>query len=289
MRTLMGWLVLAIASPGAGATENGTTSFPSGADDFLVAAMPPPGFYGMAYANGYRARDDAVDLTVSAAALRLDWVKPVTLFGADRWGTLLVVPLLDIDLAVQPAPGVALSDRRRGAGDLTIGNGLHWTFERYHAIAAIDVVAPTGAYDAGRLVNLGRNQWVLRLNQMGTWFPSEQWDVSYRLHMDINYRNNDTGYRSGRTAYLGLAVGWKPTPATTIGMSSYFLRQLSDDTLDGVRVGPDGNRLAVRAFGPAAKHFFANGAFVTVSYYKESGARHTTQGESLWIYAGTRF
>ena len=280
-------LALLLASRSAEATEHGATSFPGGADDFLVAAMPPPGFYGMAYANGYRAREDAVDLSVSAIALRLDWVKPVTLFGADRWGTLLAVPLLDIDLVVRPAP--ALADRRRGAGDLTLGNALHWTFESYHAMLAVDVVAPTGAYDAGRLANLGRNQWVLRLNHMGTWFPAERWDVSYRIHTDINFRNPATGYRSGRTAYLGLAAGWKPAPATTIGLSSYFLRQLSDDTIDGVRVGPDGNRLAVRGVGPAVKHFFANGAFVTASFYKESGARNTTRGESLWIYAGTRF
>jgi hypothetical protein len=288
-----------LAARNASATENGTTSFPSGGEDFLVAAMPPPGFYGIVYGNRYRADHvagesgdlplDRFDLRVNAIALRLDWVKPVTIFGADRWGTLLVLPLLDVDLAIQPVPGVTIAGSRRGVGDLVMGNGLHWTFDRYHAILAADVVFPTGRYDTHETVNLGRNQWVLRLNHMGTWFPSEHWDISYRLHTDINFRNPDTGYRSGRTAYLNLAAGWKPGPATTVGVSSYILKQLSDDRLDGQRVGPDGNRLAVRGIGPAVKHFFSNGAFLTASFYRESGARNGPRGDNLWVYVGKNF
>lgn len=298
MRTLTAALALALASPGAAATENGTTSFPSGGEDFLVAAMPPPGLYGIAYANRYRADRIAGDsgelpfdrfaLGVNALALRIDWVKPVTVLGADRWGTLLVLPLLDIDLAAAPAPGVRIAGQKSGAGDLTLGNGLHWTLTDYHAILAVDVVLPTGAYDKADAVNLGRNQWVLRLNHMGTWFPADRWEVSYRLHVDHNFRNADTGYRSGRTAYLNLAIGWKPTPATTVGISGYTLKQLSDDRLDGRPVG-SGNRLAVRGAGPAVKHFFPNGIFVAAAWYVESGARNGPRGDNLWVYAGMRF
>ena len=297
MRTLTAALALSIASLGAAATENGTTSFPSGNEDFLVAAMPPPGFYGIAYTNRYRANRIAgdagdlpidFDLRVNALALRFDWVKPVTLFGADRWGTLLVVPLVDVDLALTPAPGVHVAGSKSGAGDLVLGNGLHWTLPDFHAIVALDVVFPTGAYDRAATVNIGRNQWVLRLNHMGTWFTGERWEVSYRLHTDINFRNEDTGYRSGRTAYLNLAAGWKPTPATTVGVTSYFLKQISDDRLDG-HVAGGGNRLAVRGVGPAIKHFFPNGVFVAASYYSESGARNGPRGDNLWVYAGMRF
>ena len=297
MRTLAGLLGLSIAF-GAVAAENGATSFPSGGEDFLVAGMPPPGFYGIAYGNRYRADRVAgesgdlpferFDLRVNALALRLDWVKPVTAFGADRWGTLLVLPLLDIELAASPAPGVRIAGSKRGAGDLTLGNGLHWTWPTYQAILAVDVVMPTGAYDRADTVNPGRNQWVLRLNHMGTWFPADRWEVSYRLHADHNFRNLDSGYRSGPSAYLNLAAGWKATPATTVGISSYFLKQFSDDRLEGRVVG-GGNRLAVRALGPAVKHFFPGGIFVAASYYTESGARNGPRGENFWLYAGMRF
>lgn len=284
MRTITA-IALAIATGTACATEHGLTSYPSGTDDFLLAAMPPPGVYGRAILNRYRAEG----LRVDALALRLDWVKPVSILGADRWGTLVVLPLLDVDLSITPAPGVVLAGSRRGAGDVTIGNGLHWTFDHFHAVAAIDVVLPTAPYDANQLVNLGRNQWVVRLNQMGTWFPTEQWDISYRVHTDINFRNPDTDYRSGRTAFLEVAAGWKPTPATTIGVASYFFTQLSDDRQHGERVGPDGNRRSVRGLGPVAKHFFPNGVFVTASAYRESKARNGPQGTNVWLYAGLRF
>ncbi|HUQ28918.1 MAG TPA: transporter [Usitatibacter sp.] len=257
-------LGLFVASRNASATEHGGTSYPSGGDDFLVAAMPPPGWYGIVYGNRYT--DDDIGLRVNAIALRLDWVKPVTVFGADRWGTLLVLPLLDV-----ATPGGS----RRGAGDLTLGNGLHWTFDGYHALLAADIVFPTGRTD------LGRDQFVVRLNHMGTWFPSGRWEISYRLHTDINFRNRHTGYRSGRTAYLDVAAGWKPTPATTIGIAGYVLRQLNDDELDGRRVG-DGNRLSVRGIGPVVKHFFSNGAFVAASWYREPAA-------NVWLYVGKNF
>lgn len=298
MRTLVGCLALSISLP-AVATENGTTSFPSGGDDFLIAGMPPPGWYGVVYANRYRADHVAgssgdlplprFDLRVNALALRFDWVKPVTVLGADRWGTLVVLPLVDVDLALSPAPGVNIAGSKSGIGDLAIGNALHWTHPGYHAMLAFDVHLPTGRYNARDTVNLGRNQWVLRLNHMGTWFPGERWDISYRAHTDINFRNRDTDYKSGQTAFLNLAVGWKATPATTVGVTSYFLKQVTDDKLHGARVGPDGNRLAVRGIGPGVKHFFPNGMFLTASWYKESGARNGPHGNNLWAYAGLRF
>ena len=42
------------------------------------------------------------DLKVNALVPRFDWVKPASILGADRWGTLFVAPLLDLDLALSP-------------------------------------------------------------------------------------------------------------------------------------------------------------------------------------------
>ena len=207
---------------GLRATENGTTAFPNGAEDFHVAAMPPPGWYGWVTCNQYTAdtlADDtghmpfhSFELKVNALVPRLDWIKPVSILGADRWGTLLILPLLDLDLALSPVPGVTVRGSKRGLGDFTLGNGLHWTFRNFEMVNALDVSVPSGTYAASALVNPGLNRWVFRLNHMGTWRPAPDWDISYRAMWDYNARNPDTNYRSGQTVYLNWGIGWKPTP-----------------------------------------------------------------------------
>jgi len=99
--------------PALTATENGTTAFPNGGEDFFVAGMPPPGWYAQIYATHYHAdflADDAghmpltgFDLKADAATFRLDWIKRVSVLGADRWGTLLIAPVIDLDLFLNPA------------------------------------------------------------------------------------------------------------------------------------------------------------------------------------------
>ena len=276
------------------ALENGATAFPNGGEDFLVAAMPPPGWYGFLHYNYYRSdflADDAghmpvqaFNLTVNAVTPRLDWVKPVSILGADRWGTLFILPLLDLDLSLKPVPGVSLHGARRGLGDLTIGNGLHWTFPHFEMVNAIDISVPVGGYESTRLVNTGLNHWVVRLNHIGTWRPTPAWDVSYRLHTDFNFRNSATDYHSGQTVYLNWAAGWHPQPATTIGLAGYFLRQLTDDRQAGHAVGPTGNRVRVDGLGPCVKHFLPNHVMLCAKYFHEFDARNRPRGEQLWLY-----
>src|SRR5258706_4706394 len=164
---------LAVIPAMALATDGGTTSFPRGGEDFLVGAMPPPGLYAVLYTTRYAADG----LRVNAITPRIDWVKSVDWLGADRWGTLVVAPYLDIDLALSPT----VADRNRGFGDLTLGNGLHWTAGSFQVVNAIDVVAPTGRYDSSRLVSPGRHAWVVRPSHMATCL-SDLWDFSYRIH-----------------------------------------------------------------------------------------------------------
>ncbi|MEO6569583.1 MAG: transporter, partial [Opitutaceae bacterium] len=277
------------------AVEGGTPAFPNGGEDFHVAAMPPPGWYGLLYSSRYRAdflANDSGDravagfgLTVAAITPRLDWVKPASILGADRWGTLFIVPLLDIDLSVTPAPGVSIQGRRRAFGDLTIGNGLHWTLPNFDMINSADVVIPLGSYNAKRPVNTGLHRWAVRVSHMGTWRPAPRWDVSYRLHTDFNFRNSATDYTSGQTVYLNVAVGWNPRPATTLGLTGYSLRQLTDDRQFGRSAGLNGNHVRVDGIGPGVKHVFPNHVMLVAKYFREFNVRNAPKGEQFWLYA----
>lgn len=280
----------------ANATEGGVAAFPPGGEDFAAALMPPPGWYGEIMLNRYRATTlkggdggtlpVAFDLKVSAVTGKLVWVKPAGVLGADNWATILILPTLDIDVALSPAPGVRLQDRYRGMADVTLGNALHWTFPEFQMVNAFDLVFPTGSYDKNRLANPGQNRGVFRLVHAGTWMPEPWCEVSYRLNWDHQQRNSDTGYRSGQLLNLNYAIGWKPQPGAVLGLAGYLYRQQSDDELNGQNIG---NRMRVNAIGIAAKQFFPTGQFVDIKWYRESGNRNTPQGNALWIYAGTRF
>jgi hypothetical protein len=293
------WAALLLWPATLVATEQATTAFPNGAEDFLVAAMPPPGVYAWLTFNEYsadRVADDSgnmpvasFDLRVNALVPRLDWVKPVSLFGADRWGTLVVVPALDLDLALSPVPGVSVHGNQRGWGDLTIGNGLHWTFAHFDMVNAFDVTVPSGAYDAADVISPGQNRWVVRLSTMGTWRPAPTWDVSYRFHWDYNFENADTDYHSGQTLYLNWAVGRNPRPPLTIGVVGYFLRQVTDDQQHGQTVGPDGNRLRVDGIGPGIKYFLPNHVMLTAKYFREFNARNHPEGGHFWLQVTVPF
>jgi hypothetical protein len=295
VRHLALWFAVATAIPRAAlATENGTTAFPNGLEDYLVAGMPPPGWYGFVYFNHYaadRVADNAgrmavprFDLKADVVALRLDWVKPVSILGADRWGTLLSQPIPSLDLTLSPAPGVSLHGAKRGLGDLALGNGLHWTFPKFEMVNAVDLGFPTGDYRTTDLINPGMNRWVVRLNHMGTWHPAPDWDVSYRFHWDDNFNNSANDYHSGQTLYLNWAVGWKPQPPLTIGLAGYSLRQITDDRQRGATVHGNGNCMRVDGLGPCVKYFLPNHVMLTAKYFHESGARNGPQGDQFWCY-----
>lgn len=256
--------------------------------------MPPPGVYSFTYYNRYSADSVAdnsgnMDLSsfrfrVDAVTERVDWVRPVSFLGADRWGTLLLMPWVDLNLSLSPVPGVVVKGSKSGLGDLDLGNGLHWTFPNYEMVNAFDLSIPTGAYEASDLVNPGLNHWAFRLNNMGTWRPAPDWEFSYRLHTDFNFKNPATDYVSGETVYLNWAAGWKPIPPLTAGLAGYFLNQISDDRQGGHVVGPDGNRVRVDGIGPCFKYMLPSHVILTAKYFHEFDARNHPLGNQIWFY-----
>jgi hypothetical protein len=120
---------------------------------------------------------------------------------------------------------------------------------------------------------------------MGTWRPTPDWEVSYRIMTDFNFKNTATDYTSGETVYLNWAAGWKPTPPLTIGITGYSLRQITDDSRAGRSVGPDGNRVRVDGIGPCIKYVLPTHIILTAKYYKEYDARNHPQGSQFWLYA----
>ena len=283
--------ILSAFAPAARSAEFGKIAVNDGVDDFLIAAMPPPGIYGIVYLTRYtssfladnsgNSAVDRFDLTVNAVIPRFDWVKPVNILGADRWGTLFLVPYLDVNATVAPAPGAQLSDSRRGFGDVTIGNGLHWTLGNYQMNNAFDVVCPTGSFDATRLVNLGLDHWTVRLNHLGTWFPLPDWEISYAARWEYNFENADTKYKTGQVAYAELAAAYLPTPELRLGVIGVVIQQLSGDSAQAIP--PGGNKYFQDAVGLGANYALPGGVLITAKFLKELEAKNATRGQLLQL------
>lgn len=273
------------------ATEGGGSSYPMGAENFLMGALPPPGVYPLLYANHYAAdefRDDQgnrlpIDfrLRANVVAPRLLWVTEQTLWGG-QLAFAGLFPLVDVDVIVN---GQHDSDRGLGDVDLTMALAYHHSAS-LHSAFGIDVIAPTGSYDTGRLANIGRNYWTVQ----GVYAISHvdpggiNWDL--KLMYDYNFENSDTNYRSGQELHADYALGYGVHPNWVVGVGGYAYRQITGDRLNGVDIGNKGQAFAI---GPSIKLDNGKGAFVSLKYEREFFVENRPRGDALWLKASIPF
>ena len=162
---LLGMGLLATLCGQAQATESGGSIYPMGSENYLTAALPPPGLYGMVFLSHYQAdelRDNdgnrvPIDFSVRANAIapRIVWITPQKVFGGDL-GFHAIVPLVDLDVKVGPLG----EQKKSGLGDVIFGGVIgHHHSPKLHSIVGLDFYAPTGRYDKNDLANIGRNYW----------------------------------------------------------------------------------------------------------------------------------
>ncbi|MBF8221986.1 SphA family protein [Halomonas sp. 328] len=286
---IAGLALLAAAS--AQATEGGGSSYPMGAENFLMGALPSPGVYPLLYANHYAAdafRDGQgnrlpIDFRLRANVLapRLLWVTEQTLWGG-QLAFAGLFPLVDLDVTVN-----GQHDSARGLGDIDLTMALAYHHSPHlHSAVGVDLFVPTGSFDAGRLANLGRNYWTVQ----GVYALSRvdpeglNWDL--KVMYDYNFENSDTHYQSGQELHADYALGYALRPNWVAGVGGYAYRQVTDDRLNGVEIGNRGRAFAI---GPSLKWDNGQGAFVTLKYEREFAVQNRPQGDSLWLKASLPF
>ncbi len=276
----------------AGATESGGGAYPNGVEDFMSAALPPPGTYFMNYLSYYRAAslkdqsgNDAMpkfDLDAVANVFRFVHISKQQIFGAS-WGMHIFLPLAHVN--VDATRG---SDNRSGLGDILFSPMvLGWHFKNVHVVAAVDTYVPTGAYDKNRLANIGRNYWTFEPACAVTYLADNGFEASGKFMYDFNLKNTDTDYRSGQEFHFDYAVGFHPNRDWVAGASGYFYYQTTDDEQNGVKVGTDGYRGRVFSIGPTVAYQYKNTSF-TLKWQKEFKAENRPEGDHFllkFIYA----
>nr|WP_311529483.1 transporter [uncultured Ralstonia sp.] len=276
-------------SSGALATEGGSDTIGEGAEAFFAGALPPAGVYGLLYYTHYHASrfndshgNSAVPgfkLDADVVIPRVVWMSDWSLLGG-RYGAYAVLPMEHLALDAGGA-----SFNRTNLGDLIVSPGLiAWGAGPLRTVAAIEFVFPTGQYDMRAVLNTGKNYYTARPVFGVSWMPNDKVEMSAKITYSFNSPNRDTHYHSGNLFHIDYSASYAITPAARAGISGYFVKQTTDDTLNGQSVAGDGFRGQTFAIGPGFRYQFSKFS-LEARVVKEFFVRNRPAGAALWAKA----
>jgi hypothetical protein len=261
------------------AVEGSSGAGPIGGTDIRNAMLPPPGFYGGAFALYAEAREfndgngnpipmlSALEQRRVRAGPFFLWVPDVQVFGGSL-GLLAVVPtgvdcgrLFPVTqkhcIAGFGDPYVEVGWSRffgtmrpsRYAGALPIPEGLSLAF-------GFGTVLPFGKYDATEVrtfgATLGNNLWVFAPTAAFTYVTppiiAEGTEFSARLYWNNYLTNRATQYTTGTLLNTDFAVTER-IGRVQFGAAGFYATQVEDDKRFGARVAPDGRRIELLQLG----------------------------------------
>jgi len=301
---------LLIATPSLANLPLSGQHYPNGAEDFIVGALPPPGFYLKTYIALFQkdrlmdndGKNTGLDFEadVTAVVPRFIWVSPWKILGAS-YATQAFFPLHWTNVrsnalggAVDPAWADA---ENSGLGDIIFTPiALGWHFgPNLHLIVAEDLFLPTGDYDADDPASqiLSKNcmtfESVAAINYLAAGF-----DFSAKLMYDFNTKNDDYNLpvpgvgmvngdlETGQEFHVDWAVSYAHKEGLRYGLSGYYYMQVTEDKFDGDKIDDSKGRIA--SIGPTIKYWPSMGRFSAVLKHQwEFGAKNLPEGQTSWL------
>ena len=140
------------------------------------------------------------------------------------------------DLSASPTgPGGGSMDRSGDSFDLSdiavVPIQLNWntglfSFEDWRA-----VIAPTGRYEKGRAINLGRFYWSFDTNAAVTWFdPKAGREIPLVPGSMLNTENSATEYDSGADSHMDFTASQFLSPSFAVGLRGYLYQKIRGDS-----------------------------------------------------------
>ena len=269
------------------APSNAKASGANGAEDFMAGALPPPGFYYANYLNYYTA-DKLKDsngnkftnpkISVVFDANRFLYVTDYKILGGN-FAVHTLIPLANIKAEI-----FGRKTSNSGIGDIIITPAmLAWHSKNWHAVAALDVMLPTGQYKDTE-PSIGANCFATEPAFAFTYMSDNGIEFSSKLMYDINFENDKTKVTKGNEFHVDSLLGfhldkWK------IGANTYFYKQLTKDSGGTV---PNTDKTQVFAVGPAIGYEY-NHIHFAFKYQKEMQAKNKAEGDSLWFKVAVPF
>lgn len=278
-----------VAATGAQATEGGGSIYPVGVENFGCCALPPPGLYGMVYAQHYTAdtlRDDNGDrvaipgfkVRANVVAPRLVWMTNEQVAGGGL-AFHAIVPVVNLKVSA-----AGLSQTKNGLGDIDLGTAVAWHHSpQLHTLAGVDLFLPTGEFDKKDLANIGRNYWTVQAIYGVSYLNRAGWNADAKIMYNFNDKNRDTDYRSGQELIVDYSAGWGFGNGWTAGVGGYLYQQTTNDRAPaGAAKSEKGRAFSI---GPSVRYDSGKGWFATVKYEQEMSVRNRAEGEALWFKA----
>ncbi len=299
-RHFLSVMVVCLVLAGLGTQETRAQALPSvnlGLTSFMDGGPPAgPGYYYQQYAQFFSshvfrdAKGNKLDYDVDVFLSMNQFIyqsDQAVLWGG-KWGLDLLVPVVHIDGEGTVPP---LRDNGGGFGDITFGPFLQWDpimgengpvfMHRFE----FDVIFPTGDYDNNRELNPGANHYSLNPYWAATWFINPQWTASTRIHYLYNFKNDDPNTRlfpgaddtqAGEAIHANFAIAYMLiADKLRVGFNGYFLEQISDSKVDGVRMR---GRERVLGLGPGAVWHISQDDHVFINLYFETEVENRPEG-----------
>ena len=175
---------------------------------------------------------------------------------------------------------------------------LSWHTKNWHWAVALDVHLPTGKYESGDpLRSVGANYWSVEPVFAATWLGDDGWEVSAKFMYNIKGKNDDfreaegaprMDYQSGDEFHMDYLVG-KRFGAWGVGLSGYYLKQLTDDEIDGRKIAANpglwsaGRKGEVFAIGPSVSYTTKDGMHFVGQWQHETAVTNRFGGDKVWL------
>lgn len=249
--------------------------YPNGAEGFMAGALPPAGNYFLNYAGYYAGelqdgdgnKINGVEVSAVFDALRYVHVTDKTIFG----GSLAFGAILPIVKQEIKTPGGTLDDT--GTGDITIhAFALGWHSPTLHTLAGLDLNLATGSDNITADYNSFEPFWGI------TYLSEDGFEASTKLMYSIHQKNDHTNYQSGDEFHMDYTIA-KHDGDLAYGIGGYYVKQLEQDSVNGVKNGKEGQALA---FGPQIKYDTKSGSFIG-KWHHETNVEDRFSGDKLWF------
>jgi hypothetical protein len=189
------------------------------------------------------------------------------------------------------------SDSANGIGDMTlIPFWLQWTCGDFKWGVLLDIYAPTGEYNTGRLANVGLNYWTFE-PMVSFSYISQKIGLEFSTFsgFDFNTENDATNYQSGDVFHIDATVA-EHLPLfgcgiIGLGANAFYWKQFTADSGSGARLGSFETEMA--GVGPVLSYISppicGHTLVAEVKWLPEIDTFRTLKGDYVWFKLALAF